>query len=324
LFEQLAGSIGSAFSDLLPTDFCLPCFLEGFAQGAAVGLLAGALTVAGLAALAALAPAAATFAAITLAVVGVAGVIAALANMKNLNDKEKSRAWGELLGGAVGAIGGGGLAGKAVAGSSMPALSFELAAGSEAMLAPVVSSAVIPAATAGQIGAGAAVGAGGAMMMSGEGGGSDHSDVTRPSQQPDPSHTPGGTHKKLSKRDTDKSNKITNQGEADAASILAKEGYVIKHVGGSRPDFLIEGREFECKTPTSSDLRNIIDNNISTTVSKIKASTGKPQADRVVLNLQHTSVTPAQIKQSLIASPVDGLTELIAIDKSGRVIRLWP
>ena len=70
-FTSALKDIEDTFGNVLPSEFCVPCFVKGLLEGAAVG----ALTVAGLAAIAASAPVAATIAAIALAVLGVVGAV---------------------------------------------------------------------------------------------------------------------------------------------------------------------------------------------------------------------------------------------------------
>ena len=102
---------------------------------------------------------------------------------------------------------------------------------------------------------------------------------------------------------------------AESASILAQAGYRVEQnpviAGTSRePDYLIEGRIFDCYAPTSSKPRFIA----STLEGKIE----KGQAQRFILNLEDSNVDINVLRQQFTQYPVPGLKEIIII-KHGQV-----
>jgi hypothetical protein len=127
MFESLMGSIGQTFGNIMPHEFCVPCFLTGVAKGLGVGLLVlGAI---------ASAPAwLATGLVIGIAAVGVVGLVSLASNWKNMSDSQKSEAMGMFVGGAL--VGGEGEAGVEAAASSEAA---EAAAGDIAAVDSVMS-----------------------------------------------------------------------------------------------------------------------------------------------------------------------------------------
>jgi hypothetical protein len=117
MFESLIGSIQSGFSNLLPHDFCVPCFLKGLAEG--IGF--GALAIGALALVATFAAPIAGAVALIVAVAGIAGLAYMAANWKNMDDRQKSEALGEFAGGALA----GNIAGPAAADSVMADVAAE-------------------------------------------------------------------------------------------------------------------------------------------------------------------------------------------------------
>lgn len=114
----------------------------------------------------------------------------------------------------------------------------------------------------------------------------------------------------------DKRTKSALEKENESADILANEGYKIeqnpgKLPNGRNPDYKIEGEYFDCYAPTTNNLDNIR-NAISEKVTK-------GQADRIVLNLDNTSVTLEQVNEILLRKPKEGLQEIVGI-KNGKII----
>ncbi|OJH42805.1 hypothetical protein [Cystobacter ferrugineus] len=94
MFERLFDSICEFFDDLIPDEFCLPCFL----QGAAEGLLVGLATLAVIAA----APAwLAVGLTVGLLAYGVYNLYNLAENWSRLSDEEKSKALGNIAGGLL-------------------------------------------------------------------------------------------------------------------------------------------------------------------------------------------------------------------------------
>lgn len=120
--------------------------------------------------------------------------------------------------------------------------------------------------------------------------------------------------------------------ENETANLMAYQGYDIKMLdevnGGngygikqsSNPDFLIEGKVFDCYAPT-------IDTNVDNVLRNIAKKT-KTQAERIVLNLdQFPSEKVTEIIQGILrkANPNGDLKNLneLFIVKDGEIIRVF-
>ncbi|MDG4764053.1 hypothetical protein O7632_08030 [Solwaraspora sp. WMMD406] len=108
--------------------------------------------------------------------------------------------------------------------------------------------------------------------------------------------------------------------ENDSAALLAAYGYQIEQnpkgrENGKHPDYLVEGRYFDCYAPTTAnpdEIRN-----------KISDKVRNGQAERIILNLDECPVTIAEIQDRLRSKPVNGLQEVIAVIRS-QVVLLDP
>ena len=115
-------------------------------------------------------------------------------------------------------------------------------------------------------------------------------------------------------------NKEALKKENESAELLAKAGYQIEQnpgtlPNGKNPDYKIEGEYFDCYTPFTNDLDNLRD--------MISNKVKRAQANKIVLNLDNTIVTPEQVKEILLRKPKKGLQEVIGI-KDGKVIQIFP
>jgi hypothetical protein len=164
LFENIISGIGEFFDDVWPDEFCWPCFLEGAAQGFAIGFLA----------LAAIASAPAWLAVgltVGLLALGAYGMAQLAANWDRMSDGEKSHA----IGGIAGGLAAGGF-GPRVPPNPLAIPGVQLLALSDGAVVPVLVTVTTVNAAAGG-GAAAGVGAAGAVaMMSGGGGGGGDED----------------------------------------------------------------------------------------------------------------------------------------------------
>ncbi len=121
--------------------------------------------------------------------------------------------------------------------------------------------------------------------------------------------------------DADEATKKGIERENESAQLLAKNGYDVeqnppRRSNGKAPDYRINGVYYDCMAPSTPNARNI--------ASRIKREKIDPeQADRVVLNLDDTSVTVDAMRKQLSDWPIPGLKELIAI-KDGKIILLFP
>lgn len=108
--------------------------------------------------------------------------------------------------------------------------------------------------------------------------------------------------------------------ENESAAALAAHGYRVEQNPPARhnrknPDYLVEGRYFDCYSPTTANIGRIR-NSINEKVSE-------GQADRIVLNLDDCPVSQADIREALRTWPVTGLREVLTVDR-GRVSTLFP
>jgi hypothetical protein len=150
---------------------------------------------------------------------------------------------------------------------------------------------------------------------------SDLGGDTQPTRLPDPNAKPGGHPTRIPSR-ARPDNKLQLQRENESAEVLEKAGYHTeqnpsKLPNGKEPDYLIEGKIFDNYAPTIDNPRSIV-----SYIEKNKILTG--QADRVVLNLTDSSVDLDTMRAQLHDWPIKGLKEVIAIDKQGNILHLYP
>ena len=138
----------------------------------------------------------------------------------------------------------------------------------------------------------------------------------------EPTGSPGGkpTGKRTTIRDQDDlATKRSLQRENDSADAMADAGYKVeqnpKVPDGKNPDYLIEGKRFDNKAPTTARPRNA--------ASEMEKAVREGQADRIVLNLEDSPIQLDAMKQQLDAFPIEGLKEVIVI-KDGKAIPFWP
>jgi hypothetical protein len=129
---------------------------------------------------------------------------------------------------------------------------------------------------------------------------------------------PTGKRSKIRDQD-DPATKRSIQRENDSADALANAGYKVeqnpKVPDGKNPDYLIEGKRFDNKAPTTARPRNA--------ASEMEKAVREGQADRIVLNLEDSPITLDAMKRQLDDFPIEGLKEVIVI-KDGQVIPFWP
>jgi hypothetical protein len=117
---------------------------------------------------------------------------------------------------------------------------------------------------------------------------------------------------------------ITRQNET--ADLLASQGYdtemlPYKKTGNgygnkktSNPDFMIEGKVFDCYSPDTGNARNIR--------STISGKTEK-QCNNIILNLDDCPISIDEILQAIKKEPIDGLEVLMYV-KDGKVYHVLP
>jgi hypothetical protein len=144
-------------------------------------------------------------------------------------------------------------------------------------------------------------------------------DLTRPSGQPGdvranlnfdgghPTHNP--------------SNSRGIELENESAVILAKKGYKVEQnptvpFQQTNPDYLIEGKIFDCYAPGPTTIPAEI----------VKKMDGKvaDQAKRIVLNLADNNVSRHELREAIAKFGRDDLAEVILIDSTGSVVKFFP
>ncbi len=154
------------------------------------------------------------------------------------------------------------------------------------------------------------------VIISGPATGALHLSVagrTRPTLPYDPNRRPGGTP---AEAHPTKSKDRGKRRENESAALLARYGYDITQSppgksNNKNPDYLISGNYWDCYAPDSRDLDRIR--------KSIRDKLRSGQADRIILNLSDTPVTPSQFLGHLKRKPIPGLQE-IKIIKDDHII----
>jgi hypothetical protein len=129
-----------------------------------------------------------------------------------------------------------------------------------------------------------------------------------------------GRPAKFNANDKDPDNVRAIERENESARRLADNGYDVEQnphprSNGKEPDYKINGEYYDCLAPSTQNARNI--------ASRIKEKVGLEQAERIVLNLEDSSVTIEAMKKQLLDWPIPGLKEIIVI-KDGKLVLLFP
>ena len=147
-------------------------------------------------------------------------------------------------------------------------------------------------------------------------GGGDH---TQPSRDPDPNAQPDGHPTRIPDNESPE-NKLSLQRENESATTLARAGYKVEQnpstPGEKNPDYRIEGQVSDNVAPTTGSARNI--------ASRIEEKIDDGQTERVVLNLADSAVDLDTMRAQLRDWPIEGLKEVIVIDKQGNVRHFYP
>ncbi|WP_413375561.1 WXG100 family type VII secretion target [Paenibacillus taichungensis] len=152
-------------------------------------------------------------------------------------------------------------------------------------------------------------------------------DLIKPSGSPNPEALPSGPRTKIP-NNADKATKQSLELENGAADQLARSGYRIEQnpkvrdsdgIDSNRdPDFRIEGRIFDCYAPTENKgIRGIW----SEVQEKVVI---KQQTKNVVINLTKWSGDDASLLKQFKEWEIQGLEEVIAIKKDGKIISVFP
>jgi hypothetical protein len=145
-------------------------------------------------------------------------------------------------------------------------------------------------------------------------------DLAQPSLPPDAGRLATGRVKIFASDEP--GNQANLRKQQQAGDHLAQAGYHVEHEpripgAAKHPDYLIEGKVFDCYAPVTTDPDAIW--------YTVKQKVSKGQADRIVLTLQgNPSVDLGALKRVFGNYPMLGLKELIVVTPEGGVVHLWP
>lgn len=142
---------------------------------------------------------------------------------------------------------------------------------------------------------------------------------TEPARAPDPNAKPGGHPTKIPER-ADPTTRRGLERENESADILARAGYDVEQnpgemPNGTKPDYRINGKIFDNYAPSADAPRSI--------ATAIEKKVGR-QADHIVVNLGDSPVTAEALSEQLKTWPIQGLKEVIAVDRNGTIVHLFP
>ncbi|GAB3159596.1 hypothetical protein GCM10027290_64680 [Micromonospora sonneratiae] len=141
--------------------------------------------------------------------------------------------------------------------------------------------------------------------------------LTRPSLPPDDNRLPSGNPTEVHPtRNKDRGKRRENE----SAITLARHGYQIQQnpptrSNGRNPDYLLEGRYFDCYAPSTTNPDEIR--------KELSEKTKKGQADRFIVNLDDCIVDVEQIRAALTRRQITDMHEVLAI-KNGRIVQVHP
>ena len=138
-----------------------------------------------------------------------------------------------------------------------------------------------------------------------------------PSGSPDPNAVSRGDKTKIQ---GNKENQRSLRRENESADAMARAGYDVEQnpsgkPNGKNPDYMIEGRYFDCYSPSGGKVNKIRDH-IST---KVRTD----QADSIVLNMDDTKASPADLKRYMETHPIPNLKD-VKIVQNGQVTDFFP
>jgi hypothetical protein len=93
----------------------------------------------------------------------------------------------------------------------------------------------------------------------------------------------------------------------------------VEQLGGKNPDYRIEGKVFDCVSPTTGNAYSIWSN-----IKKNKIDKG--QTDRVIINIDSpdAQVDVDALRKQFQDHPMPGLKEVKVIGKGGAIIDIYP
>ena len=152
---------------------------------------------------------------------------------------------------------------------------------------------------------------------------------TLPSMPPDSARIAGGKSTPINPKQ-DAQTTRSYQRENESAQILAKAGFKVEQNPSitaqdridnawlsdrANPDYKIEGKIFDCLSPSSNRAFNFRD--------KIVEKVNGGQTRRIVLNIEDSAVSQEELKQVLLDNPIKDLEEVLVI-KGGHITYFYP
>lgn len=144
---------------------------------------------------------------------------------------------------------------------------------------------------------------------------------SRPVRAPDPDAVPTGQRARPGKNDKDPVNIRSIELENKTADDLARAGYDVEQrpapkPNGKKPDYRINGEYADCVSPRPETPARSV-------VSRMREKVAKSQAERIVVNLDDSRLTNAQVRDALDREPIDNLIEVIVV-RNGSPTHIYP
>ena len=144
--------------------------------------------------------------------------------------------------------------------------------------------------------------------------------TTTPSRNPDPDALPDGPRAQPKPKDSEavkRSLELENEG----ADALARNGYVTEQKGivqgQQNPDYIVEGEIFDCYSPRAETPTGSV-------YLRIEGKVESGQTERLVLNVTDWTGDVNQLQGMLKEYPITNLHEILIVDGSGNVYRIYP
>lgn len=157
--------------------------------------------------------------------------------------------------------------------------------------------------------------------------------ITSPSGEP--GGTPDGDPTRIRPRDDDETRRGIAR-ENECAAFLADRGYQLKQnpsrpeiadaradAGdsgdpGTDPDYLLEGRVFDCYSPNANkSVRGVWDVVVEKVIER-------EQTQRVVVDLEDWGGDLSALRRQFQTWPIEGLKEVKVITRDGDILQLFP
>jgi len=107
--------------------------------------------------------------------------------------------------------------------------------------------------------------------------------------------------------------------ENESADAMVRAGYDVqqnpKVDGPKNPDYTVNGVVHDNYAPETSNVRNIW--------STVQEKVASGQTNNVVLNLADSAADLGRLREQFKNHPIDGLRDIIVVDKNGAVFKLF-